>query len=115
VEKVWTAGALIYGDKWSLKHGEVPTGEWLNVFMSFDDEQILIGIERMKDEAETKIAERREAWPPTVFEFACYCKTRESNSLYFPDEHKALPKPRADKKAANKQMQAIRKKLGQSI
>lgn len=86
---VWRAGALVFGDKWILKHGEVPAGEWGNVLLAFDEKQILAGIQRMTKDAEHKIRAGDEAWPPNAFEFACYC--RATNSLYF--SNPLLPPP----------------------
>jgi hypothetical protein len=109
VEKLWTAGALIFGDKWIHKHGEYPAGEWNNVFLAFDENQIAAGIKRMRSDAEHNIRVGDDAWPPTAFEFACYCKT--VNSLYFPDAMKALPPPRPSKEYAAEQIAKIREKL----
>lgn len=106
---MWRAGTLIFGDKWELKHGARPSGEWGNVFLSMDEDQIRAGIRRMKKDAEAKIKASDEAWPPIAFEFACLCKTK--SSLYFPDERKALPKPRADKEKAQQELKKIREKL----
>lgn len=109
VEKLWTAGALIFGDKWIHKHGEYPAGEWNNVFLAFDENQIATGIKRMRADAEAKIRAGDEAWPPSAFEFACYCKT--VNSLYFPDAMKALPPPRPSREKARAELAKIREKL----
>ena len=109
VEKLWTAGALIFGDKWIHKHGEYPAGEWNNVFLAFDESQIAAGIKRMRSDAECKIRAGDDAWPPTAFEFACYCKT--VNSLYFPDAMKSLPPPRPSKEKAQAELAKIREKL----
>lgn len=86
---VWRAGSLVFGDKWILKHGEVPTGEWNNVLLAFDETQIAKGIQRMTKDAEHKIKIGDDAWPPTAFEFACYCKTANSHYFHSP----ALPPP----------------------
>jgi hypothetical protein len=100
---------LIFGDKWEIKHGPRPSGEWANVFLSMDHEQLKTGIHRMRKDAEAKIKSGDEAWPPIPFEFACLCKT--NSSLYFPDDQKYLPKPRANKDYARKQISKIREKL----
>ena len=109
VEKVWTAGAVIFGDKWIHKHGELPGGEWSNVFLAFDQEQIAKGVQRMMKDAEHKIKIGDEAWPPSAFEFACYCKT--PSSLYFHSpmqlEHKGVSTP----EVAQENIAAMKKKL----
>jgi hypothetical protein len=78
-----------------MKHGEYPAGEWNNVFLAFDENQIATGIKRMRSDAEHKIRAGDEAWPPNTFEFACYCKA--VNSLYFHSPpvltHKAASTP----------------------
>jgi hypothetical protein len=103
------AGALVFGDKWIIKHGEVLQGEWNNVLLAFDEHQIATGIRRMTKDAEHKIKAGDEAWPPTAFEFACYCKTVSSH--YFPDAMKSLPPPRPSKEFAAEQIAKIREKL----
>ena len=108
-EKIWTAGGLIFGEKWPIKNGELPGGEWFNVLLHFDEVQISAGINRMRKDAEAKIRIGDEAWPPNAFEFACYCKTQ--NSLYFPDSMKALPPPRPSREFAAEQIAKIREKL----
>lgn len=90
--KVWSAGVLIYGDKWTMKHGDKPSGEWTHVFLAFDEKQLAKGIDNMRKDAECKIKAGDEAWPPNAFEFACLCK--KTSSLYFPDN---MP-PGGDKK-----------------
>lgn len=92
---IWRVGVLIFGDKWTMKHGERPSGEWTQVLLSFSDAQIATGIKRMRADAEARIRINEEAWPPIAFAFACYCKT--PSSTYFPDAQKSLPPPRADK------------------
>lgn len=109
VEKVWTAGALIFGDKWFHKHGDLPGAEWNSVFLAFDENQIAAGLKRMRKDAEHKIRAGDEPWPPTAFEFACYCKT--VSSTYFPDAQIALPPPRPSKEFAEKKIAEIRQKL----
>jgi hypothetical protein len=103
------AGALVFGDKWIIKHGEVLSGEWNNVLLAFTDQQIATGIKRMTKDAEHKIKAGDEAWPPTAFEFACYCKT--PNSLYFHSpmllENKTVSTP----EQAKKHIAEIRRKL----
>lgn len=79
---VWKAGVLIFGDKWTLKHGDKPSGEWTHVFLAFDERQLAKGIDNMRKDAEHKIRSGDEAWPPNAFEFACLCK--KISSLYFP-------------------------------
>lgn len=102
-------GAVVFGDKWKIKHGELPSGEWFNVLLAFDDFQIEAGLKRMRKDAEHKIKIGDEAWPPTAFEFACYCKT--NNSLYFPDSMKSLPPPRPSREYAEEQIKKLREKL----
>jgi hypothetical protein len=92
-----------------IKHGDVPSGEWGNVLLAFDDSQIAAGIKRMRTDAEHKIRVGDDAWPPTAFEFACYCKT--VNSLYFADAMKSLPPPRPSREFAEKRIAEIRQKL----
>jgi len=99
-------GAVVFGDKWAIKHGDMPSGEWFNVLMAFDDLQIETGLRRMTKDAEHKIKAGDDAWPPTAFEFACYCKTQ--NSLYFPDAMKALPPPRPSREKAEAELKKIR-------
>jgi hypothetical protein len=108
-QTLWKAGALIYGDKWIHKHGEYPAGEWNNVLLAFDEDQIGKGVKRMRSDAESRIRAGDEAWPPTAFEFACYCKTQ--SSLYFHSplmlEHKTVSTP----ETAQKHITEIRRKL----
>ena len=101
---------MIFGDKWEIKHGPRPSGEWANVFISMSAEQLKAGINRMRKDAEAKIKSGDEAWPPIPFEFACLCKT--NSSLYFPDGQKSLPKPRPSKEYAKQQIKKLREKLG---
>lgn len=83
---------MIFSEKWIKTHGAVPAGEWLEVFKAFDDEDIGRGIRRMGKDAEKKIqAGDDEVWPPSAFEFACYCK--KPSSLYFPENTSMLPQP----------------------
>lgn len=96
---------LIFGDKWILKHGERPTGEWASVLLSFDEKQIATGISRMRRDAEAKIKAGDEAWPPIPFEFAVLCKTQ--SSLYF-SSPRELPPPRASKATALRWLKKIR-------
>jgi hypothetical protein len=106
--KLWKAGGLIFGDKWIMKHGEVPAGEWGNVLLAFDEKAIEVGIGRMRYDAEARIKAGDDIWPPSVFEFACYCKTKTHASHR---EYKALPKPRANKEFAQEQIAKMREKL----
>lgn len=105
---VWKAGVLIFGDKWILKNGEKPSGEWANVLLGFDEKQLSAGIKRMRKDAEVKIKSGDEAWPPIAFEFACLCKA--TSSLYFPSASKELPPPKANKEFAQEQLNEIRRK-----
>lgn len=105
---VWTAGALIFGDRWIVKHGAAPAGEWNNVFMSFNAEQIAKGIQRMRQQAESEIKTGEKPWPPTAFEFAIYCK---SSGAAYHREYKSLPKPRPSKEFAREQLAKMREKL----
>lgn len=107
--EVWKAGMVIFGDKWEIKHGSRPSGEWANVFLSINEQQLKVGVDRMKSEAEQKIVGGIESWPPNPFEFACFCKTK--SSLYFADEQKSLPPPRPSKEFANSKLKEMRKKL----
>ena len=100
---------LIYGDKWTLKHGEKPSGEWAHVFLKFDKSQLANGVKRMRKDAEMKIKAGDEVWPPIPFEFACFCKTQ--SSLYFSDARKELPPPRSDKSFARKKLRELRRLL----
>lgn len=108
-QTLWKAGALIYGDKWILKHGEYPAGEWNNVLLAFDEPQIAVGIKRMRSEAESKIRAGDEAWPPTAFEFACFCKT--VNALYFHSPPLLERKVPSTPEYAREQIAEIKRKL----
>lgn len=80
--ELWRAGVVIFGDKWTIKHGEKPSGEWNQVFLNLEPERIRRGIANMRKDAEAKIKAGDEAWPPNAFEFACLAK--RNSSLYFP-------------------------------
>ena len=112
-EMVWMAGALAFDEKWIKKHGTVPSAEWLNVFASFNADQVAAGIRRMTKDAERKIQAGDEAWPPSAFEFACYCK--KAASLYFAENtsyQKQIPRIRTTPEYAREQRAMIRKKYG---
>ena len=100
---------MIFGEKWLHKHGDKPSGEWSQVFLSFNEKQLAAGIRRMRKDAEAKIKAGDDAWPPIPFEFACLCKSK--SSLYFPSEQKSLPPPRADKAKAKFELKKIREVL----
>lgn len=105
-------GAVVFGDKWKVKHGDLPSGEWFNVLCAFDDHQIDIGLRRMRKDAEHKIKAGDEAWPPTAFEFACYCKT--PNSLHFHSPMLPFLGQRSSDEHALEQLKEIKRKLGMS-
>jgi hypothetical protein len=113
---VWTAGALTFDEKWIKKHGTVPTGEWLNVFAAFDENQVTAGVRRMRLEAERRIRTgelAKDIWPPSAFEFACYCK--KADSLYFAENtsyQKQIPRIRTTPEYARQQRENLRKKFG---
>lgn len=104
-------GAVVFGDKWEIKHGPLPTGEWNHVLLAFDADQIAKGIQRMTKDAEAKIKIGDEAWPPNAFEFACYCKTVNPHYFHSP----ALPAPEkvSTKEYALEQISEIKKQLKQ--
>lgn len=109
---VWKAGALTFGNKWISKHGAVPSGEWLDVFKAFDDDDIARGIRRMVTDAEKKIsAGDDEVWPPNAFDFACYCK--KPKSLHFDPNSAYLPQPPVVKTEGygREQLRLIKQKL----
>lgn len=82
----------MFDDKWIRTHGVTPSGEWLEVFKIFEDDDIARGIRRMTTDAEKKIqAGDDEVWPPNAFEFACFCK--KPKSLYFDPNSAYLPSP----------------------
>lgn len=109
---VWRAGAIAFSDKWIRTHGAVPTGEWLEVFKIFEDDDIARGIRRMTTDAEKKIsAGDDEVWPPSAFEFACFCK--KPKSLHFDPNSAYLPSPPAVRTEGygTKQLATLREKF----